>query len=82
MLYLKNKILASLTNIIDNINDKCIPLDILGIVLKRHYSLNYGNIVIDNKTISLNTYIRKVYGSFKLFIINYTDYRVVENILY
>ena len=82
MLYLKNKILVVLNNILDNLKGKCIQLDILGIMLKQKFKIYYGNIIIEKKTISLNIYIKKIYGNLKSFIINYTNYSINENIVY
>ena len=82
MLYLKHKILDILTDVLDNLDGKTIELDILGSILKRQYNIFYGNINIENKQISLNTYIKCHYGSLKLFIINYTTYKIFENIVY
>ena len=82
MLYLKNKILALLNELLDNLEGKSIQLDILGIILKRQFNIFYGNIIIENKNVSLNTYIKKTYGSLKLFITHYTDYKINENIVY
>ena len=82
MLYLKNKILEVLCNILNNLEGKCIQLDILGIMLKQKFKIHYGTIIINNKTVSLNIYIKNLYGSLKLFINNYTDYSAIENIVY
>ena len=82
MLYLKNKILHILNDILDNLDGKTIELDILGSLLKRQYSIFNGNIIIGKKRISLNTYIKRHYGSLKLFIIHYTTYKIFENIVY
>lgn len=82
MIYLKKMILEVLTDILDNLNGKYIQLDILGIILKRQFNMLYGNIIIENKTTSLNTYIKKTYGGLKLFILHYTKYKINENIVY
>ena len=82
MLYLKNKILYILTDVLDNLDGKTIELDILGSILKRQYNIFYGNIIIENKQISLNTYIKRHYGGLKLFITHYTAYKIFENIVY
>jgi len=82
MLYFKNKILGVLNDILYNLDGKAIQLDILGIILKRQFTMFYGNIIVENKTISLNTYIKRTYGSLKLFILHYTKYKINENIVY
>lgn len=82
MVYLKNKIRFILIDILNNLKGYNITLEILGRILKQQFSLKYDRIIIKNRTVSLNTYIKRHYGSFKNFIKLNTNYKIYNNIIY